>query len=209
MVFEALKNAKGGRIAEGNVGGGTGAICHEFKGGTGTSSRRARAGKSKWTVGALVQANYGVRENLTMGDIPFGHAIGTKEIASAYNEPGDRGSIVVVLGTDAPLIPKQCERMARRAALGMARVGSKGANGSGDIFICFSSGNRIRHGRAMHRVEMIDPAEMDDLFQAAVEATEEAILNALTMADTMVGRDGRTAYGLPLDRLAKLVARDN
>jgi D-aminopeptidase len=206
MVFEALENAAGGRIAEGNVGGGTGAICHEFKGGTGTASRVVRTGGAKWTVGALVQANYGLRSQLTIGGVPVGREIGCDEIASAYDEPTDAGSLVVVLATNAPLIAKQCERMARRAALGMALVGAKGANGSGDIFLCFSSHNRVRLGRSVHRVEMMDPESMNGLFEAAVEATEEAILNALTMAESMVGREGRVAYALPLDRLAGIFA---
>ena len=208
MVFEAFENATGGRIAEGNVGGGTGAICHELKGGTGTASRVVRAVGAKWTVGALVQANYGLRPHLTIGGVPVGREIGIDEVASAYDdEHADMGSLVVLLATNAPLVAQQCERMARRAALGMALVGSKGANGSGDIFLCFSSRNRVRHGRAIHRVEMIDAESMDGLFEAAVEATEEAILNALTMADTMVGREGRVAHALPLDRVARIVAR--
>jgi D-aminopeptidase len=206
-VFEALASAVGGRIAEGNVGGGTGAICHEFKGGTGTASRMVRTAGASWTVGALVQANYGTRSQLMIGGVPVGREIGTDEIPSAYGEPVDSGSIVVVLATNAPLVAKQCERMARRAALGLALVGAKGSNGSGDIFLCFSSHNRVRQGRAIHRVEMMDPESMNGLFEAAVEATEEAILNALTMADTVVGREGRIAYALPLDRLAGIIAR--
>jgi D-aminopeptidase len=206
MVFEAIENAAGGRIAEGNVGGGTGAICHELKGGTGTASRMVRTAGARWTVGALVQANYGLRSQFTIGGVPVGREIGTDEVPSPYDEPEDSGSIVVVLATDAPLLAKQCERMARRAALGMALVGAKGANGSGDIFLCFSSHNRVRQRRTIHRVEMMDPESMNGLFDAAVEATEEAILNALTMADTMVGRDGRVAYALPLDRLAGIFA---
>jgi D-aminopeptidase len=205
MVFEALEGATGGRIAEGNVGGGTGSVCHEFKGGTGTASRVVRQGKASWIVGALVQANYGLRSQLTIGGLPVGRELA--HIPSAYDEPDDKGSIIVVLATDAPLLGKQCERVARRAALGLARVGSIGANGSGDIFLCFSVHNRVPPRRAVHQVEMIDPTAMDGLFQAAVEATEEAILNALTAAQTMVGRDGRTAHALPLDDLAQIFAR--
>ena len=207
MVFEALENAAGGSIAEGNVGGGTGAICHEFKVGTGTASRVVQAAGANWTVGALVQANYGMRSQLTVGGVPVGREIGIDEIASAFDEPADSGSIVVVLATNAPLVAKQCERMARRAALGLALVGAKGSNGSGDIFLCFSSCNRVPQGRSIHRVEMMNPESMTGLFEAAVEATEEAILNALTMADTMVGREGRIACALPLDRLAGIIAR--
>ena len=206
MVFAALENADSGRIAEGNVGGGTGAICHEFKGGTGTASRVVRTAGARRTVGALVQANYGLRSQLAVAGVPVGREIGVDEVASAYDDARDSGSLVVLLATDAPLLPKQCERVARRAALGMALTGGKGANGSGDIFLCFSSHNRVRPGRSVHQVEMINPESMNVLFEAAVEATEEAILNALTMADTMVGRDGRVAYALPLDRLTRLVA---
>jgi len=204
LVFAALESATGGRLAEGNVGGGTGAICHELKGGTGTASRIVRQGKASWIVGALVQANYGLRSQLMIGGIPVGHQL--KHIPSAYDEPNDKGSIIVVLATTAPLVGKQCERMARRAALGLARLGSIGANSSGDIFLCFSVHNRVPSKRSVHRVEMIDPGSMDGLFAAAVEATEEAIVNALTAADTMVGRDGRTAHALPLDALSRMLS---
>jgi D-aminopeptidase len=207
MVFDALENATGGRIAEGNIGGGMGAISFEFKGGTGTASRIVRAGGAKRTVGALAQTNFGLRSHLTIAGIPVGREIGYDEIASAYDEPRDSGSLVVLLATDAPLIGKQCERMARRAALGMALVGSKGANGSGDLFLCFSSHNRVPRGRPNHRVEMMDAESMNGLFEAAIEATEEAILNALTMADTIVGREGRVAHALPLGRVADIVKR--
>jgi D-aminopeptidase len=204
LVFAALESATGGRIAEGNVGGGTGSICYELKGGTGTASRVVRQGKASWILGALAQTNYGLRSQLTVGGIPVGREL--KGVPSAYDEPRDSGSIVVVLATTAPLLAKQCERIARRAALGMARVGSIGANSSGDIFLCFSVCNRIPPRRSVHHVEMLDPTCMDGLFQAAVEATEEAILNALIAAQTMVGRKGRTAHALPLDALARILA---
>ncbi len=204
LVFAALESATGGRIAEGNVGGGTGAICHEFKGGTGTASRIVRQGKANWILGALVQTNYGLRSQLTIGGIPVGRQL--KHVPSAYDEPKDRGSIIVVLATTAPLLGKQCERVARRAALGLGRTGSIGANGSGDIFLCFSVHNHVRQRRSVHRVEMIDPCSMDGLFEAAVEATEEAILNALTAAETTVGREGRAAHALPLDALTRILA---
>ncbi|HEY7243665.1 MAG TPA: P1 family peptidase [Xanthobacteraceae bacterium] len=204
QVFAALEGATGGRIAEGNVGGGTGSICHELKGGTGTASRVVRQGKASWIVGALVQANYGLRSQLTVGGMPVGREL--KDIPSAYDEPDDKGSIIVVLATTAPLLGKQCERVARRAALGLGRVGSIGANSSGDIFLCFSVHNRVPQRRSVHRIEMLDPCSMDGLFAAAVEATEEAILNALTAAETTVGRDGRTAHALPLDALTRILA---
>lgn len=204
LVFAALENATDGRIAEGNVGGGTGAICHEFKGGTGTASRVVRQGKASWMLGALVQANYGLRSQLTIAGVPVGREL--KHIPSPYDEPRDQGSIIVVLATTAPLLGKQCERVARRAALGLARVGSIGASGSGDIFLCFSVHNRVPPRRSVHQVEMIDPGSMDGLFEAAVEATEEAILNALTAAETMVGREDRTAHALPLDALTRILA---
>jgi D-aminopeptidase len=208
-VFAAFDSAKGdGPIAEGNVGGGTGMICHEFKGGTGTASRVViHEGAARYTVGALVQANYGLRELLRIDGVPIGREIGP-EIVPAHssgkqsvrqNEEGS--SIIVVLATDAPLLPIQCQRLARRATTGLAWVGGIGANGSGDIFIAFSTNNHIGQNDQITNVRMLRPDAMTNLFRAAAEATEEAVLNALCMAETMTGIDGRTVYALPLDRL--------
>jgi D-aminopeptidase len=210
-AFAALDEAASGPLAEGNVGGGTGMICHEFKGGTGTSSRVAAAAGESFVVGALVQANYGAREMLRVDGVPLGREIGPTVVPShrAPASPApEAGSIIVVLATDAPLLPIQCQRLARRAATGLAWVGGFGANGSGDIFLAFSTANHLgREGEAMTTVRMLAPDQMTPLFQAAAEATEEAILNALTAAETMTGRDGRTAHALPLEELVRVMRR--
>jgi len=204
-VFAALESAAGGVVAEGNVGGGTGMICHEFKGGTGTASRIVAEAGERWTVGALVQANYGLRELLRVDGVPVGEAIGIDAVPSPRRKRADTGSIIVVLATDAPLIPIQCQRLARRATTGLAWVGGVGANGSGDIFIAFSTANRIDPAAPTSAVTMVSPEAMTALFRAAAEATEEAILNALCKAETMTGRDGTTAHALPLDRLQEVM----
>ncbi|HEX5328550.1 MAG TPA: P1 family peptidase, partial [Acetobacteraceae bacterium] len=206
-AFAAMASAATGPVAEGNVGGGTGMICHEFKGGTGTASRVVQAAGEMFTVGALVQANYGTRELLRVDGVPVGREIGCNVIASARAAPQEAGSIIVVLATDAPLLPIQCHRLARRATVGLAWVGGIGANGSGDIFLAFATGNHVRHGEAVSNVRMVSPDAMTPLFQAAAEATEEAILNALTGAATMTGLQGRTAPALPLDRLVEVMRR--
>jgi len=199
-VFAALRSASGGAIAEGNVGGGTGMICHEFKGGTGTASRVVLEAGARYTVGALVQANYGQRELLRVDGVPVGEAISIDEVPSPRRPSSDTGSIIVVLATDAPLLPIQCQRLARRATTGLAWVGGLGANSSGDIFIAFSTANRIDPKAPTSAVTMVSPDVMTTLFRAAAEATEEAILNALSMAETMTGYRA-TAHALPLDRL--------
>jgi len=206
-VFAALDEAKGGPIAEGNVGGGTGMICHEFKGGTGTASRVVESGDVTYRVGALVQANYGVRELLRVDGVRVGEAIGIDEVPSPRRPRQEGGSIIVILATDAPLLPIQCQRLARRAATGLAWVGGIGANSSGDLFLAFSTANRIDPAAAVSDVRMAAPDTMTLLFQAAAEATEEAILNALTAAETMTGFGGNTAHALPLDRLQEVMRR--
>ena len=207
---EALSSAAGGPIAEGNVGGGTGMICHEFKGGTGTSSRRV----GDWTVAALVQANYGDRTRLMVDGVPIGREIGTDVVASPYDEPTEAGSIIVVLATDAPLLPHQLTRLAQRAGLGIARCGGSGAHSSGDIFIAFSTANR---GRLISYKETDDPSPFDvtmipdpaisPLFWGAIESTEEAILNALVAAETMTGIDEVVCPALPHDLLIETMRR--
>jgi len=204
-AIAALDAATSGPVAEGNVGGGTGMICHEFKGGTGTASRVVHSGGATYTVGALVQANYGARELLRVDGVPVGREIGPDIVPSHRAVPRDEGSIIVVLATDAPLLPIQCQRLARRATVGLAWVGGIGANGSGDIFLSFATGNHVRQGETISNVGMLSPDGMNPLFQAGAEATEEAILNALTMAATMTGLDGRTVYALPLDRLIEVM----
>ncbi len=199
----ALRNAAPGPVAEGNVGGGTGMICHEFKGGVGTSSRVVAG---TWTVGVLVQANYGLRRELRIDGVPVGRIIGDS-VPSGWDEgPGD-GSIIVIVGTDAPLIPGQCSRLAQRATVGLARVGGTGRNGSGDIFLAYSTGNHLPaepHG--LYSLSMVPHDDINPLFESVADATEEAILNALCAAETMTGFRGRTAHALPLDRVAEILA---
>jgi D-aminopeptidase len=212
-AFAAFDSAVGGcAIGEGNVGGGTGMICHEFKGGTGTSSRVVSENGEHYIVGALVQANYGTRELLRVDGVPVGRKIGPEVVPAHWSgrtvaPPRTEGSIIVVLATDAPLIPLQCQRLARRATTGLSWVGGIGANGSGDIFIAFSTGNHIGQKDKITNVRMLAPDAMTSLFQAAAEATEEAILNALCMAETMSGRNGRTVHALPLDLLQEVMQR--
>lgn len=197
LAIEAIEMARPGPVAEGNVGGGAGMITHEFKGGTGTASRMVDG----WTVGALVQSNYGSRELFRVDGVPVGRMIGADVVPSHRSIPREAGSIIVVIGTDAPLLPIQCQRLARRATVGLAWVGGIGSNGSGDIFIAFSTGNTVRQGERISTVRMLAPEAMTSLFQAAAEATEEAILNALVAAETMQGRDGRVVHALPHDLL--------
>jgi D-aminopeptidase len=215
-LFAALDSASGGPVPEGNVGGGTGMICHDFKGGTGTASRVV---DGRWTVGALVQANHGDRERLTVDGVHVGEEIPLDELSSAWDQEEEagraaEGSIIVVAATDAPLLPHQLERVAQRVALGIARVGGGGGNSSGDIFLAFSTANagRMRSYRSGGppdplAVEMVPDASITPLFWGVIEATEEAILNALVAADTMVGRDGITAHALPHDRLLETMTK--
>ena len=221
-LHAALDAAASGPVAEGAVGGGTGMVCHEFKGGIGTASRVLAGDVGGWTVGVLVQANYGKRDWLRIDGVRVGEAIPTTEVPSPYDHPAaDRrpapgsGSIIVVLATDAPLLPHQCERLAQRAGLGIARVGGTGGHTSGDLFIAFATGNRLPHGagdaehpagKGTHQVTMVGDVVIDRLFDAAIESTEEAIVNALVAAETVVGRDGITAFALPHDRLREVMA---
>jgi D-aminopeptidase len=198
-LFEALESASAGIVAEGNVGGGTGMVCHDFKGGTGTASRVGRAAGLDFTVGALVQANYGSRADFRIDGVP----------APDWRGQKGAGSIIVVLATDLPLLPLQCRRLAQRAGLGLARVGGVGHNGSGDIFIAFATGNvlPLDSEAVLTGLTMLPNEEIDPLFEAAIEAVEESILNALAMAETMTGLHGRTVHALPYDLLAEAMAR--
>ena len=209
-VFEALDSASTGPVEEGSVGGGTGMICHEFKGGIGTASRRLPQEGGGWTVGALVQANYGSRSVLRVDGAPVGRVLGTEIIPSPFEDgaqPAGTGSIIVVLATDAPLLPTQCDRLAMRASIGLGRMGGGLDEGSGDIFFAFATGNRgipragLSEPPATVPLQMVTNAHMSPLFHAAAEATEEAILNALLAAGDMMGRDGITAYGLTPESL--------
>jgi D-aminopeptidase len=206
-VFAALAAARGGPVAEGNVGGGTGMICHEFKGGIGTSSRVAATPSGTYTVGALVQANYGLRRDLRVDGVPVGRAIGRDVVPLPGKPAGEAGSIIVVLATDAPLLPIQCKRLARRATVGLARVGGHGNNGSGDIFLTFATGNDLPKIARPLDIKMLPHDHMNELFAAAAEAVEEAILNALCAAETMTGYQGCVVHALPLDDLARVMAR--
>jgi len=211
-VFAALDAAASGPVAEGCVGGGTGMICHGFKGGIGSASRSVATKEAAWIVGALVQANYGQRALLRVDGAPVGQAIPPGEVPTPpMSIPPGGGSIIVVVATNAPLLPSQCRRLAQRATLGVARMGGLGENGSGDIFLAFSTGNRglsqpvARDGTLA--VRMLPPDALTPLFEAAADATEEAIMNALCMATTTTGIDGRVAYALPLDRLREVMRR--
>jgi D-aminopeptidase len=205
-VRAALADAAGGPVGEGNVGGGTGMICHGFKGGIGTSSRLV----GPWTVGVLVQANYGRRRDLRVDGAPVGRILDGDRVPLAHGAGStvkSDGSIIVVVATDAPLVPLQCNRLARRATVGLARVGGVGHNGSGDIFLCFATGNHLPAGECdRYRLEMITHSQLDPFFEAVADATEEAILNALCAAETMVGFEGRVVHALPLDALAEIVS---
>jgi D-aminopeptidase len=266
-VDAALASAARGPVAEGNVGGGTGMICHEFKGGTGTASRRVREADGGWTVGALVQANHGSRDLFRVDGVPVGQEIPVGEVPSAWDQmeaieaardiaadpdargagaagagavardaaagengigahagpsptgllgrqgPGG-GSVIAILATDAPLLPHQCERLAQRAGLGLARMGSIASHGSGDLFIAFATGNRNlgatgteQDARRTIDARMVVDKGMSPLFQAAVEAVEAAVLNALLAARTLEGRDGITAHALDHGRLLEVMAR--
>lgn len=206
-VFQAIAVANDGPVAEGNVGGGTGMICHQFKGGIGTASRVAENKSGQWTVGALVQANYGRRHLLRVDGVPVGREIGA-DVVPLPSKPAGDGSIIVVIATDAPLIPSQCKRLAQRATVGLARAGGVGHNFSGDIFLAFSTGNHIpERTERLIDLRMMSHDEMDPLFEATAEAVEEAILNALCAAETMVGYQGYTVHALPLDMLTEVMRR--
>lgn len=202
----AYESASDGPVAEGCVGGGTGMICHEFKGGIGTSSRRVVSRSSEYTVGVLVQSNYGTRSDLRVDGFPVGRHIGTTDVPSAWDEPPNGGSIIVVAATDAPLLPVQCHRLAKRIAVGLGRVGGYGHDSSGDIFLAFSTGNDLPADGEPWTLTSIPMKEMDGLFHAVADATEESILNALCAAETTVGQKGRIAHALPLDRLEEMLA---
>jgi D-aminopeptidase len=204
-VRRAYESASDGPVAEGAVGGGTGMICHEFKGGIGTSSRIVESKTGTHTVGVLVQANYGRRGDLRVDGIPLGRHIGFDEIPSAWDEPPRGGSIIVIATTDAPLLPIQCQRLAKRVTVGLGRVGGYGHDSSGDIFLAFSTGNHLPADGRPWTLDVFPHEDMDGLFHAVADATEESILNALCAAEAMTGQKGRTAHALPLDRLQELI----
>jgi L-aminopeptidase/D-esterase-like protein len=233
-AFQALDGARGGMVPEGNVGGGTGMICHAFKGGIGTASRRVTVGDSVYTVGVLVQCNYGGRRPFRVDGVPVGEAITDLRPCMAGGEPASRpwlarvplctgpaaaadappsyreglGSIIVVVATNAPLLPHQLKRVATRVSLGVGRMGGFGENSSGDIFLAFSTGNRgasVTEG--IGQLRMLSNEEIDPFFSNTVYATEEAILNAMLAATTMTGADGFRVHALPHDRLVEVMRR--
>lgn len=212
-VFESLDTAKGGPVEQGNVGGGTGMVCFEFKGGIGSSSRLLKIDERPYVLGVLAQANFGARYQFMLKGFPVGRLIDTEEVPGR-NTPtpaGDTGSVIVVIATDVPLLPHQCKRLARRASLGLGMMGSVGANSSGDIFLAFSTGNICdgffeEEGSSVRRVDTVKPEAMSLLFEAAVEAVQESIYNALGAAETMTGIDGRTVHALPMDRVKTIIS---
>lgn len=211
-VEAALEAAKPGPVAEGNVGGGTGMVCYGFKGGIGTSSRKLAAAQGGYTVGVLVQCNCGRRSQLRIGGLPVGLDLNAAppRAAAPMEHREDVGSIIIVVATDAPLLPHQVDRLARRATLGLARTGSVSGNGSGDIFIAFSTGNPgAAAARAPVNVRMAPNDSLDPVFEATVQATEEAIVNAMVGAETMTGNKGNRVVALPHDELKNVLKKYN
>ena len=229
-AFQALDGARSGPVAEGNVGGGTGMVCHEFKGGIGTASRRLPESAGGYTVGVLVQCNYGGRRRLSIAGVPVGPQIMGYEDCLALPNPEqtwlkdlprcgattsgqrptpreERGSIIVVLATDAPLLPHQLKRLAKRVSLGIGRMGGIGGDSSGDIFIAFSTANPGADGDSLTTVHMLPNARINPLFESTVDATEEAIVNAMVTAETMTGADGYRVHALPVDQVLTLLRR--
>ena len=215
-VFEVLASARPGPVAEGNVGGGTGMVCHQFKGGIGTSSRVLPAADGGYVVGVLVQANYGLRSQLTIAGVPVGKEIPDfmpqeyVRLKPDATRAQEQGSIIVVVATDAPLLPHQLDRIARRVPLGIGAVGGRGGNSSGDIFIAFSTANPdAAKLSGLASLTMLPNERMNPLFAATAEAVEEAIVNALVGADTMTGINGNRVYALPHDRLREALKKYN
>jgi len=229
-VTRALESAAGGRVAEGDIGGGTGMICHRFKGGIGTASRKLATEAGGYTVGVLVQCNYGRRSRLSVLGAPVGREILDLVPCTTMTEPGAErlpqctrvgamvpgaasdgtggGSIIIVIATDAPLLPHQLDRLARRATLGVGRMGGLGEDSSGDLFLAFSTANPgVSVDTGTVRLTMLPNDRINPLFEATVDATEEAILNALLAADTMTGADGNRVYALPSDRLVAVLRK--
>ena len=210
-AFHAIDSAHNGAVEEGNVGGGTGMICNEFKGGIGTSSRKVESKIGAYTVGVLVQCNYGSRINLRIAGVPVGQEISDERAyASTSFSDLDRGSIIVVVGTDAPLVAHQLKRLARRVSLGLGRNGSISGNGSGDIFIAFSTANP--GGAAADHVvdlKMLPNDQLEPVFAATVQATEEAVINAMVAAETMTGIENHKVIALPHDRLREVLKKYN
>jgi len=211
-AFEALDTARGGAVTEGSVGGGTGMVCNGFKGGIGTASRKLSAAQGGYTVGVLVQCNYGLRRWLRVAGVPVGLEIPqeTTRGANPGAGPEEVGSIIIVVATDAPLLAHQMNRLAKRAALGLARNGSSAGNGSGDIFIAFSTANSgAASEKGLVNLKMLPNGAMGPVMEATVQATEEAIINAMVAAETMLGADNHKVVGLPHDKLREVLKKYN
>ena len=224
-VFQAMDTATSGPVAEGNVGGGTGDVAYLFKGGIGTASKVAETRSGSFTVGVLVQSNHGQRDDLCIDGVPVGRELGAAKVpypvlgsddpyvvmpehlAKRAAEAQPEGSIIIVVATDAPLLPVQCRRLAQRAVAGLGRIGGIGNNGSGDFVICFSTGNRFAPEPAepVSNLRMVPNQHFSPLFQATIEATESAILNSLLGAETMTGRNGNTAYALTASAIREVM----
>jgi L-aminopeptidase/D-esterase-like protein len=218
VVMAALDGARGGPVEEGSVGGGTGMNCYHFKGGSGTASRRVAHGADEYTVGVFVQANFGAREELVVAGVPVGRELAEDDPMadpSWHAAPG-AGSVIAIVATDAPLLPGQCKALARRVPLGLARTGTTGSHFSGDIFLAFSTANRGELALGLDQGEraageygslrFVPWTRLDPFFAAVAQATEEAVLNALSTAEEMVGANGRRSPGLPHERVARLLA---
>jgi L-aminopeptidase/D-esterase-like protein len=218
-VFTALDGARGGAVLEGSVGGGTGMVCYEFKGGIGTASRKLATDLGGHTLGVLVQANHGVRRQLLIAGVPVGREIGggTRRFADnnsatlAGASIGETGSILIIIATDAPLLPHQLKRLARRAAMGLARTGAVSGNGSGDLFLAFSTANASagRTEEGIIDLKALPNESMNPLFECTIEAVEEAIINALVAGETMTGRDNHTIEAIPIPRVQEILKKYN
>ncbi len=203
---DAILKAGNGQIAEGNVGGGTGMICYEFKGGIGTSSRVVEFEGEDYTIGAIVQTDFGRREDLIINNLEVGKLINQNDTPLPWNTPANDGSLLVTIATDAPLTAQQCKRISKRGSIAMARTGAIGEGGSGDFFLSFSTSNQYNYdAEKPYSIKMFPSEEMDLLFEGAIEAVEEAIINSLCMAQTIEGQKGRKAYQLPLNKLSEIL----
>jgi len=210
-AFQAINSARSGAVQEGAVGGGTGMVCNGFKGGIGTSSRKLGAKDGGYTVGVLVQCNYGSRQNLRIAGIPVGREISSEDpYAYQPSEISERGSIIVVVATDAPVLSHQLKRMARRVSLGLGRTGSISGDGSGDIFIAFSTANpHADGGKTVVDLKFLPNDALDPIFAATVQATEEAVINAMVAARTMTGIENHKVTGLPHDKVREVLKKYN
>ncbi|HUP28224.1 MAG TPA: P1 family peptidase [Chloroflexia bacterium] len=208
-VFAALDGAQDGPVEEGSLGGGTGMVCFQFKGGIGTASRKLDPEAGGYTVGVLAQCNFGLRRQLLVAGVPVGQEIPEEMPGQFGSGTVEAGSIIIIVATDAPLLPHQLTRIARRATMGLARTGSTAGNGSGDIFVAFSTANPNAAEGQVNGVDMLNNNAMSPLFDSAVQATEEAIVNALVAARTMVGRDNNRVSAIPHERLKQVLKKYN